>query len=225
MSGYYESQYECLDKAIDESGLERFGPMSSFTWRNDPKRLLFVLSRYKFAAKLLSGSKNVLEVGCGDGFASRIVKQCVENLCLSDADPKMIDSASQTCSSLYPVDFLCHNFVEGKLSLDGKKRFDGLYMLDVLEHIPASSEERFLLNILGCLEENAKVVVGLPSLESQQYASPESKLGHVNCKSQEELVGLLSKYFKSVVCFGMNDEVVHTGFGRMVHYNFALCIA
>ena len=48
-------------------------------WTVDPKCLLFSLSRYKFVSKLLSGETNVLEVGCGDGFYSRIVAQTVKN--------------------------------------------------------------------------------------------------------------------------------------------------
>ena len=62
------------------------GDMSSFTWNRDPKRLLFVLSRYKAVASMLDDETHVLEVGCGDAFGSRIVKQFVKDLTVSDAD-------------------------------------------------------------------------------------------------------------------------------------------
>ena len=52
----------------DRHGLESLGLMTSQAWYDDPKRLTFTLSRYKFAAKMLSGSQNVLEVGCADAF-------------------------------------------------------------------------------------------------------------------------------------------------------------
>jgi len=93
MVDFFEPQYKILEETLDEKGLARFGPMSSFTWNTDPKRLLFVLSRYKFAARMLEGSSNVIEIGCGDGFASRIVKQHVDNLLVTDADPIMISNA------------------------------------------------------------------------------------------------------------------------------------
>ena len=32
-----------------ELGLEKFGLMNSYVWRQDPKRLVFTLSRYKLA--------------------------------------------------------------------------------------------------------------------------------------------------------------------------------
>ena len=38
------------------------GPLAAATWIDDPRRLLFVLSRYKFVAKMLAG-KHLLEEG------------------------------------------------------------------------------------------------------------------------------------------------------------------
>ena len=73
MNKYYESQYDVLDAMMNQNGgLSTFGPMSSFTWNNDPKRLLFVLSRYKTTAKLLENQDSVLEIGCGDAFGLKI---------------------------------------------------------------------------------------------------------------------------------------------------------
>jgi hypothetical protein len=67
------------------------------------------------------------------------------------------------------------------------------------------------------------MVLGMPSLESQAYASPQSKAGHVNCKSGKDFKGLMQRYFDQVFLFSMNDEVVHTGFYPMAHYLIALC--
>lgn len=223
MSRYFESQYDILDKDLIKSGLAQFGPMSSYTWNTDPKRLLFVLSRYKFAAKVLEGCKSVIEVGCGDGFAARIVRQHVSNLLITDIDPLMIQYAIQTQSETFPVCVEQHNFCEKPLKKSGVE-FDGAYLLDVLEHIPKSSETIFLENIRKSMSINAKVVIGMPSLESQAYASVGSKVGHINCKTKEGLCQDLSSIFRSVTCFSMNDEVVHTGFSRMANYIFAVCV-
>ncbi|CCQ53625.1 hypothetical protein CWATWH8502_2077 [Crocosphaera watsonii WH 8502] len=64
--------------------------------------------------------------------------------------------------------------------------------------------------------------MGMPSLESQAYASEGSKQGHVNCKTGKDLKALMLDYFHNVFMFSMNDEVVHTGFFPMSHYLFAL---
>jgi 2-polyprenyl-3-methyl-5-hydroxy-6-metoxy-1,4-benzoquinol methylase len=100
--------------------------------------------------------------------------------------------------------------------------FDAVYSLDVLEHIDPASERLFLKNAFGSLDVDGAAVVGLPSLESQPYASPQSKAGHVNCKSGPELKSLMEEYFHNVFLFSMNDEVVHTGFHKMANYVFAI---
>jgi hypothetical protein len=63
----------------------------------------------------------------------------------------------------------------------------------------------------------------MPSLESQKYASPISKAGHVNCQTLPQLKATMEKYFHHVFMFSMNDEVVHTGYHKMAHYLMALC--
>ena len=60
--------------------------MNSAVWHEDPKRLVFTLSRYKFVAMMLAGKNNVTEVGCGDGFGARIVRQEVKHLAITDYD-------------------------------------------------------------------------------------------------------------------------------------------
>jgi predicted SAM-dependent methyltransferase len=101
--------------------------------------------------------------------------------------------------------------------------FDGMYALDVLEHIVPENENKFLRNMAASLIPHGAMIIGMPSLESQDYASPMSKDGHVNCKSMPDLKKTMQRYFHSVFMFSMNDEVVHTGYHRMAHYLFALC--
>jgi hypothetical protein len=64
----------------------------------------------------------------------------------------------------------------------------------------------------------------MPSLASQIHASERSKQGHINCKSGINLDNICKTYFENVFIFGMNDEVIHTGFLEMCHYYFALCV-
>jgi 2-polyprenyl-3-methyl-5-hydroxy-6-metoxy-1,4-benzoquinol methylase len=101
--------------------------------------------------------------------------------------------------------------------------FDAAYALDVLEHIVPHDEHQFIANMLRPLTPEGVAIFGMPSLESQPHASPQSKAGHVNCKSGEELKATLEQHFHSVFIFSMNDEVVHTGFYPMAHYLLALC--
>jgi hypothetical protein len=101
--------------------------------------------------------------------------------------------------------------------------FDAAYSLDVLEHIPPDKEETYFRNVLASLSETGVLVVGMPSLESQAHASPQSKAGHVNCKTGKDLKRSLERHFHNVFLFSMNDEVIHTGFPPMAHYLIGVC--
>ena len=191
------------------------GPMLSQVWRDDPRRLGFVLARYKVAAKLFSGLANVAEIGCGDGFASRIVQQAVDTLTLYDFDPLFVKAAQAQGMAARRWDITLSALPH---------KYDGVYALDVFEHISPSCEEKTLDNLAKSLHATGALLIGSPSLESQRYASTQSKAGHVNCKSGEELRTLLKKHFTNVFMLGQNDETVHLGFLPMCHYLFALAV-
>lgn len=213
----HEPQYDvCFDRQP-----ARLGFMSGFTWRTDPRRLGFVLARYKFVAKMLAGMDAVLEVGCGDGFATAVVAQAVTHVVAVDMDERFIDTARGPGN----VIFRKHNMIDGPLYAPDRlpRLFSGAYCMDVLEHIPPHLEGRFLGCVCESIREDGVLVVGMPSLESQPHASAESIAGHVNCKSDVGLRDTMRRYFRHVFVFGMNDETLHTGFGPMCHYLLAVC--
>jgi 2-polyprenyl-3-methyl-5-hydroxy-6-metoxy-1,4-benzoquinol methylase len=214
-----EAQYQPLLEIREREGLTRLGLMTNQVWRDDPKRLLFVLARYKFAAKMLRGRRRVLEVGCADAFGTRVVRQEVGSLLAIDFDPVFIADAQSRADLHWPVEYSVHDMLSGPV----EGTFDGAYSMDVIEHIEARDEDRFIANIARSLTPHGTLIVGTPSLESQEYASPQSKEGHVNCKDEPGLRALLERHFENVFLFSMNDEVVHTGFAPLAHYRMALC--
>jgi len=214
-----ESQYgELINRYMDQD-IEKLGIMYNYTWKLDPRRMLFAFARYKFVSKMFDGFDSVLEVGCGDAFATRLVQQTVKKVVVTDFDQMFIDDIESRQQSGWHLATKVHDMLSGPFH----EYFDGIYSLDVLEHIEKSEEDLFLLNICKSLEDHGALIIGMPSIESQTYASEGSKFGHVNCKSGPELRDLLKKYFHSVFMFSMNDEVVHTGFFPMAHYLIAVC--
>lgn len=214
-----EPQYQRSVELRERSGLTRLGLMSNQIWHDDPRRLGIVLARYKFVAKMLSGRSRVLEVGCADAFGTRVVQQEVGHVTAIDFDPVLVESALSNMQADWSFSCRVHDILDGPV----EGPFDGAYSLDVIEHIPAEEEGRFVANVSDSLNADGVLIVGTPSLESQPHASPGSREGHVNCKTGEELKQLMARYFANVFVFSMNDEVVHTGYYPMAHYLLALC--
>jgi cyclopropane fatty-acyl-phospholipid synthase-like methyltransferase len=214
-----EPQYQGMVEQAQDRGLESLGLMTSFAWGDDPKRLTFTLARYKFVAKMLAGRSHVLEVGCADAFGTRIVRQEVENLTAVDFDPLFIADVQKRMSPKWSFETRVHDMLAGPVP----GQFDGIFALDVLEHIAPDRERVFLSNMLGSLAPHGAVILGMPSLESQEHASPNSKAGHVNCKSMPVFKALMQDHFHNVFMFSMNDEIVHTGYHKMAHYLLAVC--
>lgn len=214
-----ESQYHDLLAVRDDVGIATLGLMTNQVWHDDPRRLGFILARYKFVSKMLSGRRDVAEVGCGDAFATRIVLQQVQKVTVYDFDPLFVEDVRRRRSVRWPIEAHVHDILAGPLP----KLHEGIFSLDVIEHIAPERENDYLRHLSSSLTENGILVIGSPSLESQPYASSQSKVGHVNCKTGTELKRLLERHFETVFLFSMNDEVVHTGFYPMAHYLLALC--
>ena len=204
-----------VSRAIGET---RLGLLKNWEWHDDPRRLLFSMARYKFVAKMFAGRASVLELGCGDAFCAPVVRQTVQKLTVVDFDPLYIEDAKARMKDRWPFDAIVVDVINEPLP----GRHDGIFSLDMLEHIPQPQEDLVMRRVVAALEPHGAVIVGMPSLESQAHASPPSKAGHVNCKTEDGLRSLMARHFDNVFMFGMNDEIVHTGYGPMSHYRLAL---
>ena len=218
-----EFQYQFMYDNIQEEGRITLPCRATVMLREDPKLLLFTLSRHKTVAKLLKGYKSVLEIGCGDGFASRLIHKEIGSLHSIDYDPFFINEAKNFVEDDWPVSFDVHNILDAPFTLNGDK-FDAAFSVDVLEHIESEKEDLFMQNVCKSIKKDGVFLCGCPSLESQIYASKASKEGHVNCKTGEDLKKLMLNYFNHAFLLSMNDEVLHTGFNKMAHYNFVLSV-
>lgn len=186
----------------------QIGSIHAESFEHDPKHLEFTLARYKFVAKMLHGKSTVLELGCSDATGSRIVGAAVGRLILTD---KVVDPA-------WPEGIITFDMVD----IPFRRKVNAIYALDVMEHIERKDEDAFLDNIVRSLHQNGVCIIGMPSLESQKYASGPPGW-HVNCKTEDGLRETMLRYFNNVFMFGMNDETLHTGFGPMCHYRLAVC--
>lgn len=199
----------------------QLGPYNTRHLLSDPRRIGFMIARHKFVAKMLHGYNNVLEIGCQEGLGSIVVSQEVNHVVATDFYKPHIESClSRLTGIVSNIEFRGHDIIDAPIP----ENFDGAFSMDVIEHIEPAQEDRFMTNVVASLSEHGVLVLGAPSLESQKYASAASKVGHINCKSGEDMRAFCNRFFHKVFMFGMNDEVVHTGYLPMAHYLIALCV-
>ena len=194
------------------------GPFLADQLLHAPRHLLFVLSRYKFAARLLPALEpvDVLELGCGEGFGALMLSENSHRVLGVDSDAAAIETARRTVGG--PTRrFEAADFLEQQFG-----RFRAVVSLDVIEHIPVEQEGAYFRTITDNLTDDGICIVGTPNATAAAYASPQSQAGHINLYTAERLVEAVGNYFQNTFVFGMNDEVVHTGFYPMSHYLFVL---
>ena len=194
------------------------GPWTSFSLLNDPKHLVFTLSRYKFCAKMLEGRDSVVEVGPGDGIGLPIIAQAVKRVYAVDWDERLVEGNKRRLKDFKNIEHLCIDLNRQGLDI----RVDAAFTVDVIEHLDPAQEDHFMRRIVECLHPDGVLITGTPNIAASGYASPRSEAQHINLKSMKTLREMTQRYCKNVFMFGMNDEVLHTGYAPMCHYIWSI---
>jgi len=185
----------------------------------DPRHLSFQLARYKFVAKMIRGltNKSVIEFGCGDGIGSLLISQESSNYTGLDINAASIKHASAAYGSE------TRHFRATDADFDRNFTHPGsaglIFSLDVIEHLIPTQEKAFMEWAKSRLEPGGALIVGTPNADAARFQSPASAEAHINLHDHSTLLRLFHRHgFRPVFFFGMNDEVLHTGYERMCHY-------
>ena len=124
-----EAQYQ----GYDTLHREHLGLRANQWWQTDPRSLLFSMARYHFVAKMLSGFDSILEVGCGDAFCTRLVRQEVQHITAIDFDPMFINDAVQRTKFTvgWGIDLVVHDILKGPVTNYKGEKFCGAYALEL----------------------------------------------------------------------------------------------
>lgn len=215
------------DRVLETSSLELpsrnfLGPTTFRLITTDPIYFTIYCARYKFLARLLSGTQRVAEIGFGDGFGTTYLANVSKEVVGFDIDSNMLEDCRQRLQSFENLKFLYHDFVSGE-HRESLQTFDAVVMKDLIEHIYPHEQREFLANVFKLLRPDGIALIGTPNIEASRFASENSRRTHVNLKSAATLRSELFYYFEKVLIMGQNDEVVHTGFDGMCHYLWAIC--
>lgn len=212
-----KSHWDNVRNSIPSSRLT-LGKLSTFNLLSKTGHHLFSLARYKFAAKMIGERKetSILELGCSEGLGTMMLAQSGANVTAVDFDKPAVTWAKKNLKK-ENVRFLYANFLGKSFGT-----FDAVVSIDVIEHILQKDEKSYVETIAANLHRRGCCIVGTPNVTSQKYSSPQSREGHVNMFSAERLKRLFERHFHNVFSFGMNDEILHTGYSPLCHYLFVL---
>ena len=127
-----EPQYQFELEMALRDGFSRFGIYSNQTWKDDPRRLVFMLSRYKFVAKMLGGKARVVEVGCSDGFGARLVMQEGCRVTITDFDPLFVAELRRAQQEYYALGVRIRATARAVQDRIAGERDRALYYRDIL---------------------------------------------------------------------------------------------
>ena len=196
----------------------KMGPYFAHQAIQTPRHMLFTYARYKFALSMLplSGHTRLLELGCNEGLGTIMFSERCEKITGVDFDEDAIAYAQKNIDNP-KIDYKCSDFLDASFG-----SFEAVVSIDVIEHISKEREDDFFKTIVSNLAEDGFCVIGTPNQTASMHASAESRLGHINLYTAERFDATIRRYFRNVFLFGMNDEIVHTGFFPMCHYLFAI---
>ena len=109
--GIREPEYNRCIELKRTVGLASLGLTTNQVWYDDPRGLTFLLARYKFVAKILSGSRSAGEVGGGDGFGTRIVLKEIADVTVYDFDPQLVEDIREREDKRWQLKAEVHDIV------------------------------------------------------------------------------------------------------------------
>jgi 2-polyprenyl-3-methyl-5-hydroxy-6-metoxy-1,4-benzoquinol methylase len=180
-------------------------------------QLMVKLARYKFVARLLKASDNVLEVGSGSGIGSIFISQHAKHVTALESTKREWEYAC-SLNRRSNVKFLNQSFFE----FGSGESYDAVLALDVIEHFDVEGGHKLVKKMADHCATNGIVFVGTPSIYSFPHQGTYSQAAHIHCYDQAELTVLMDNYFGRTIAFSMSDEIVHTGHPKMAWYYFVL---
>ena len=180
-----EDHYAEVIKVINDLGPEakELGIGVAWAYLDDPKHLLFTLSRYKFVSKMFDGMKKILEIGCGNG---KLLYQFKKKGALVKGVE--IGPQADVAKKTYGLDVI--NKPLSKKNLNEK--FDCIFSYGCLEHI--DDLESFFEESRSCLNNNGLFFHSVPNskLSFKQFNLDHLLHQHINYFTPKNGVSLFN---------------------------------
>lgn len=157
------------------------------------------LHRYLFASKFVENRK-VLDLGCGEGYGSKILSQQALQIAGIDIDAATIQSAQSKYGN-QKIDFK----VASATQLDfPDQSFDTVVCFELIEHLSATDQNLCLNEIKRVLKKDGQLIISTPNLENSKGDNPY----HLKEFSKNEFHNFIHKYFPHTQTF---QQKIHSG--------------
>jgi len=180
-------------------------------------QLLVKLARYKFVARLLKKTDDLLEVGSGSGLGTIFLSQHVKHVTGLEVNKHDFDAA-RSMNKRANLTFKHQSIFD----YTADRKHDAALAMDVIEHFTVEDGRKLVAHMAKQCTPQGVVFIGTPSIHSYPYQSKYSQAAHIKCYDQPELVELMDEFFVRTFAFSMNDELVHTGNPKLAWYYFVI---
>lgn len=162
------------------------------------------LFAYEFARNQLHEDFHVLDIGCGEGYGTRLLSQNVLKIIGLDIDQGIIDHATKKNGS----DKCSFERYDGEKIPYEDNIFDAVISFQVIEHV--WGDIHFVSEINRVLKKGSKLIITTPNGETRllKGKSPWNRF-HVREYTARSLHDLLSRFFSDTSLLGIRakDEV------------------
>ena len=168
MSGWLTTEITQDIKSISEPWLKGFFSDSHYDWDGKTWKRNFTELRARDLALMALGdvtSKNILDVGCGDGTYAFVLSKLGAKVSGQDLGSKQIHSANERVygnSNELKGKFICAN---AKKLMFESNSFDAVFSADFFEHIDLDTKKQVISEIYRVLKPGGIIVIKTPNLD------------------------------------------------------------
>lgn len=146
----------------------------------------YINQRISFSLEQIKPEDIVLDVGCGDGYITNILKAKCKKIIGIDYSEEAVEEVRQKYGSIE-----CHHMSSTNLLFESES-FDKVICLELLEHLTVLQGKKTLKNIFRVLKPNG-MIIGSTPIRTSRDSSP-STYAHIYEYSESELRDLLHHF-------------------------------
>jgi len=142
---------------------------------------------------IIKEGMKVLDLGCGTGITTKYIVELGAKVTGIDISPKLIEFAREN-SNHENIEYLIHDITDFN---PGKKTFDAICLIDIMEHIPIEKIPKLIKNIKKCSHKNTIIYLNIPDARLQLWMK-KNKPGRLQIIDEGYSITNILDWFKSI---------------------------